>query len=300
MTDHFIQNALSNGNEGKRWLESIPSIISKCEEKWSLQVYPPFNLSYNYVAPVVRSDGTNAVLKIGFPQDREFRTETEALTIFHGEGVVKLLEADPENSIILLEQVKPGKPLSEIEDDEEATRILARVMKKLWKPLPEKHNFITIQEWSTAIPNLRKDFHGTTGPLPTYLVDKAEHLFYKLIVSSGKSVLVHGDLHHDNVLSSERDGWLTIDPKGIAAEPAYEVAAMIRNPYEKLKNISHLEPFLRRRIEILSKELDIHPKRIHEWCLAQTVLSAVWNVKSTKGADHAIRVAETLEKIKFN
>ena len=96
----------------------------------------------------------------------------------------------------------------------EATRILASVMKHLWKPLPEKHDFITIAEWSNAI----SQYHGTSGPLPSYLVDKAERLFAELIASSAEPVLVHGDLHHENVLSSARAGWLAIDPKGVAAE----------------------------------------------------------------------------------
>ena len=294
MNEEFVQHALSNGEEGALWLQRIPEIIAACEIKWSLKVFPPFPLTYNYVAPCLCSDGTQAVLKIGFPRDREFQTEGEALAVFQGKGIEKLLQADKDHAVLLLERVIPGVPLSTLEDDEEATRILASVMKNLWKPLPEKHDFITIAEWSNAI----SQYHGTSGPLPSYLVDKAERLFAELIASSAEPVLVHGDLHHENVLSSARAGWLAIDPKGVAAEPAYETAALLRNPRSKLQQHPELEQILLRRILVLSEALHIDPHRIHQWGLAQTVLSAVWSAADEgRGWEHAIGVAEALDTI---
>ena len=299
MSNEFTRNALSKGEEGKQWLEYIPALIKQYEEKWSLKVLPPFDLNYNYVAPVVLSSGFEAVLKIGFPQDKEFQSEIKALTLFNGKGVVKILEAEAKDAVILIEKVEPGVPLSSLADDDKTTRILARVMKRIRKSLPSNHNFITVAEWSSAIPKLRQQIRGRIGPIPLHLMTKAEKLFEKLITSAEPSVLVHGDLHHDNVLSSNRGEWLAIDPKGIAAEPAYEVAAMIRNPYEKLKNISNLEPIIRRRLLILSEELNIDVHRVQEWCIAQTVLSAVWNLEEAKGPEHALRVAVVLNEIKL-
>jgi streptomycin 6-kinase len=300
MNEEFVQHALSNGEAGAFWLQSLPTLIETCEKQWSLKVFPPFPLTYNYVAPCIRSDGTHAVLKIGFPQDREFQTEIEALSVFQGEGIEKLLQADKDNAVLLLERVTPGVPLSTIKDDEEATRNLATVMKRLWKPLPEKHRFITIAEWAEAIPRLRRQYQGTSGPLPAHLVDKAERLFTELIASSAEPVLVHGDLHHDNVLSSKRTGWLAIDPKGIAAEPAYETAAMLRNPRTRLQHHPDIKKILTRRILVMSEALQIEPQRIYQWGLAQTVLSAVWSaVDERKGWEHAIAVAEMLDTMTF-
>ena len=53
-----------------------PQLIAKCEEKWQIQVGEPFALSYNYVAPAVDSNGTRCVIKIGTPEDAEFRTKS--------------------------------------------------------------------------------------------------------------------------------------------------------------------------------------------------------------------------------
>lgn len=299
MNDVFIKNALSNGKEGKKWLKDIPLLIPKYEKKWHFKARNPYKLNYNYVAPVVLSDGKEAVLKIGFFKDKEFQTEIQALTIFNGESCVKIINADKKNCISLLEKLSPGKSLSSLEDDDKATIILANLMKKLRKPLPSKHNFPNISVWGKALPKLRQRFNGGTGPIPSYLVKKVEQLLKESMQTSGEPMLLHGDLHHDNVLSSKRDNWLAIDPKGVAAEPAYETAAMIRNPYEKLKKIPNLKPILERRIMLLSKELGLNPTRIHNWCLVQTIISSAWNVEGAKGPEHAIRVAQVLEEINY-
>jgi len=300
MNDEFTQNALKKGISGSQWLMKIPEIISQYEKLWSIQVLSPFNLSYNYVAPATRTDGIQVVLKIGFPKDREFQTEIDALTVFNGIGIEKILEVDKNNAVMLIERVSPGIPLSGMEDDAEATRILASVMKKLWKPVPEDNNFITISDWTADLFQVQNWYKGTTGPFPEHLIIKAQELFTYLIKTQETPMLVHGDLHHDNILSSARDKWLAIDPKGIVAEPCYEAAAMIRNPYKKLKRVKDLVPILRTRILILSEELQFKPQRILEWCFAQTVLSAVWNMEGVKGGEHAIRVAEALDTLKFS
>lgn len=293
MSKQFRDNALAWGVDGENWLASIPSHITLYEKRWNIEVLPPFLLSYNYVAPAQRSDGTKVVLKIGFPKDPEIQSEIRALTHFAGNGCVELLESDPGNSVFLLEEVEPGTPLSALEDDDQATMIIAQTMKRLHTPLSHDHGFISVNQWAKALDRYKQRF-PTHGPLPAKLIDQAQELFRYLIESSAAEVLVHGDLHHDNILSSYKHGWVAIDPKGVAAEPAYEVAAMIRNPYEKLKTMVDLTPILSRRIIILAQALNLQPERIQQWCVAQTVLSAVWNIESAKGAGHALRVAQTL------
>ncbi len=298
MDNHFEKNALSWGEGGAEWLKRIPGMITEYEARWAFTAQPPFELNYNYVAPAVRKDGTKAVIKIGYPEDREFQSEITALQTFNGVGSCRLLEVDQQNAVMLLEQVTPGTPLAEIDDDDKATRIIASVIKQLHKSVPATHNFITVAEWTTAIPEYKAK-HGKDGALPASLVDKAEQLFAQLVATSGKSVLLHGDLHHHNVLLSDESGWVAIDPKGVAAEPAYEVAAMIRNPYDKLKEMADLEPLLTRRIKILSDELGIDAGRIRDWGFAQCMLSAVWSVEGVKAPSHALRVAEVLDTIRL-
>jgi streptomycin 6-kinase len=293
----FEEHASSYGPEGTAWLNRIPQIIETASKRWNLTINPPFELSYNYVAPATRLDGQRVVLKIGFPKDPEFKTEIAALKVFNGDGIEKLLEEDLENSAILIERVMPGVPLSAMEDDEEATRILARVMKQLWKPLPANRQFPTIDDWAEGLINYKNKYEPGMRNIPYPLVAKANELFSELIATSGPAQLLHGDLHHDNVLRSGQDGWTIIDPKGVAAEPAYETAAMMRNPHKVIVKRQDLGALLEKRAEILAEELGFDKQRILKWAFAQTVLSAVWHETEGKSGSDEIKIAEILEKL---
>ena len=151
MTDEFIKHAKSYGKAGELWLAQIPKNIAKYEKQWSVKVASPFKLTYNYVAPAVRKDGSEVVIKMGFPQEREFQTEIDALEVFGGVGIERLLETDRENGVILIEKVIPGIPVSKLEDDQDATRKIASIIKRIHRPVPENHKFITISEWTNDL-----------------------------------------------------------------------------------------------------------------------------------------------------
>jgi streptomycin 6-kinase len=62
--------------------------------------------------------------------------------------------------------------------------------------------------------------------LPRELVATAVSLFNELLPSQSEPVLLHGDLHHWNILRATRVPWLALDPKGVVGEPAYEVGGL--------------------------------------------------------------------------
>jgi len=276
--DGFVRTIVElYGAAGIEWLSRLPSIIAECAQRWSLTVMPPFEpLSYNYVAPAVRADGTDVVLKVGVP-NRELLTEIEALRLFDGHGIVQLLDADPDQGLLLLERLKPGTPLSSLADDERATSIAVQVMLQLWRPAPLEHPFPTVAKWAAGLKRMREHFGGGCGPFPSGLVEAAETLFTELIGSMGESVLLHGDLHHENILAAERQPWLALDPKGLVGEAAYEVGALLRNPMPQLLTEPQPERHLGRRVDQLAEELGFEGARLVGWGLAQAVLAAWWS-----------------------
>ena len=286
------------GDEGRQWIEEIPKIIKAYEKKWHIKVQSPFELSYNYVAPAVGIDGSEFVIKIGFYKDQEFLSELKALELFKGQGVVGLIKKDKDSRVILLERVKPGKLLSSLNNDVEETKILAGLVNKINRPVKNEEGLIKIDKWRKELNDYCKK--GEDHLFPLDLAIEAQELFDYLISTSKKKVLLHGDLHHDNVLALSDGKWIAIDPKGVLAEPGYEVAAMIRNPYKRLQMSSNLEDMLYKRIIILSKELGFDELRIYQWSLAQTVLSGVWCMETKEWKDHAIRVARSLKNISSN
>jgi streptomycin 6-kinase len=109
------------------------------------------------------------------------------------------------------------------------------------------------------------------------------------------SLILHGDLHHFNILSAEREPWLAIDPKGVVGEAAYEAGALLRNPLEDMSQYPHI---LKRRIAILSEMLDIDCQRILGWAVAQAVLSAWWSYEDHgQGWEPGVALAETLNNL---
>ncbi len=286
------------GTRGEIWLATLADRIESYALRWSLEVLPPFvPLSYNYVAPARRVDGRAVVLKLGVP-NRELAGEIEALQLYGGQGVVGLLEHDIEQGVLLLERVQPGNPLSEVKDDDEATRILAVTMRKMWRLLPADHPFRDVAEWARGLERLRQTFNGGAGPFPEPLVDAAEQLFAELFASADEPVLLHGDLHHENVLRAGPDTWLAIDPKGMAGEPAYEVGALLHNPWDRLSAWPDLPSALARRVSILSEILEIDRQRVIAHGLAQAVLSGWWMYEDHgSGWEPMMRCAEAMSQL---
>ncbi len=283
---------------GAQWLKQLPTLIADCERQWSLTVHPPFpHLSYNYVAPAVRADGVEVVLKVGFP-NLELRAEIETLRLCDGHGMVQLLEADSEQGALLLERLKPGTTLSTLTNDEQATSIAAQVMRQLWRPVPPEHSFPSVAKWAAGLRRLRDHFGGATGPFPARLVEEAETLFVELMSSMAEPMLLHGDLHHENILAAERQPWLALDPKGMVGEPAYEVGALLRNPSQLLAapQPGHI---LARRVDQLAEELGFDRARLRGWGLAQAVLSAWWSIEDHgHGWEWGIACAELLSALR--
>jgi len=295
----FTRNTIDvHGSIGAEWLRRLPGLISECESRWSMTVRRPFeHLSYNYVALAIRSDGSPAILKMGVPNS-ELKAEIEALSLFDGQGIVRLLDADPGQGLLLLEHLKPGTPLSDLDDDAKATSIAARVMSQIWRPAPANPLFPTVAEWASGLTKLRQRFEGGMGPLPRSLVEEAESRFAELIDSMGPQVLLHGDLHHDNILAAERQPWLAIDPKGVIGEPAYEVGALLRNIAPQFAAQALSGRILERRVYQLAEELGFDRERLRGWGLAQAVLSAWWSLEDHgHGWEWAISCAETLSQI---
>ena len=279
---------------GIAWLERLPAVIAECAALWDLSVGDPFpDLTYNHVAPASLPDGTHAVLKIGVPEIQQTR-EAEALRLFGGRGAARLLRFEPRLGALVIERLRPGTPLSSVPEDEVSVPAASAVMRALWRPVQPGHPFPTVAEWGHAIDRYIAA-NPTGGPYPRPLVEEASELFAELLATSAEPVLLHGDLHHDNILASSRAPWLAIDPKGVVGEPAYEVGALLRNPGPQIASEPDLRRLLRRRIALFSRQLDMDPERLRKWGMAQAVLSACWQWEGRDGPPTlAFRVAEAL------
>jgi len=289
------------GASGEAWLQGLPETVEACAARWSLEVGPPFlPLSYNYVAPALRADGTRLVLKLCFPFEEETATEREALRLFDGRGAVRLLDSDEERAALLLERLEPGTKLAAMceTDDEAATSAAASVMRSLRLPAPDAHDFPSVERWGRGFESHRARFDGGAGPIPARLFEEAETRFRELCDSADESVLLHGDLHQENIIAARREPWLAIDPKGVVGEPAYETGALLRNPNTQILSWPNLSRVMARRIRQLSDELGFERERVRGWGLSQAILAAIWSCEEDADPTHGIACAEAIANAK--
>ena len=262
------------------WLNNLPTILASCAQRWHLTLLPSVaHLSFHYVVPAVRTDGTPVMVKACSPTG-EFAAEAEALRLLAGPGMARLLAVDETAEVLLLERLMPGTTLAELvpEQDERATSILAALMRKIWQPTPAEHNFPTVEDWGKGFERLRARYNGGYGPFPRHLVEEAETLFAELNSSAQSHMLLHGDLHHENILQTGNE-WRAIDAKGVVGDPGYETGLLCYNPMPQLNQVPNLHALLARRVDQLAEELDIERVRIRGWGLAQCMLSAWWHVE---------------------
>jgi streptomycin 6-kinase len=136
-------------------------------------------------------------------------------------------------------------------------------------------------------------FNGGTGPFSEKLVERVERSVKDFFVENHKPVLMHGDFHHFNILSSER-GWLIIDPKGVIGPACYEVGPLLINPWGDLLSGKNYKKLTKRRIDILHERLGFERERIREWGLAHAILSAWWSIEDHTGEEYALAFAEMI------
>jgi streptomycin 6-kinase len=287
-----VRNVTGAFPGGAIWLDNLPGLIAACSRKWNLALAGgPFELSYNYVVPVLQDGRTPAVLKLGVPTP-EFTSETRALRIFRGHGAVRLLESDESLGALLLERINPGDTLATLNDEVRAAEIAAGIMLDLWKCTLANAEFRSLESWTAGLCKLRARFSGATGPLDSALVDIAENLRAELLQGTPTSRLLHADLHHFNILYGTASGWVAIDPKGVIGDPSYEPAAFLLNPDPA---ISLDRPIQEARIKILADHLKMDAQRIVRWALVHAVLSAWWTIEDDAGDwDASISAARIL------
>jgi streptomycin 6-kinase len=261
---------------GAEWLHRLPRLVAECAELWGLDVGPAYAGSHvSLVAPATRSYGRHAVLKVNFP-DPESEHEPDALSHWDGRGAVRLLSFDRQRSALLVERCEPGTALWEVADEEEANRIAAGVLLRLWRPAPLDHPFRLLAEeasgWADGLPGV---WEQLGRPFERRLVDEAVALARELGSSQGEPVVLHQDYHGGNVLRAEREPWLAIDPKPLVGEREFDAASLLRDRRDELVADASPRQRVRRRLDQLSAELSLDRERMRGWAIVHAL---AWGV----------------------
>lgn len=208
------------------------------------------------------------VLKVPLSEE-ERGSGFEAALAFSGHGGVTVLEFDRPTGATLLPRMRPGLNLDQVEmSDVEACSVAAELMGRLHRA--ELTDTWTHERWFECLWAFQHDDPTTAGHL-----DRSKRMARRLLESPVERRLLHGDLHHFNILKHGND-WLAIDPKGVLADPAFEPVAFLRNPAPRIAQQSDLAQVQSRRILQFAQALDAPAERVWAWAVCQIGLDAAW------------------------
>jgi streptomycin 6-kinase len=240
--------------------------------------------------PAVLSNGDRAVLKLNFPEPESER-EADALVLWDGSGAVRLLADDPTRRALLVERCAPGSTLWEVADEDEANRIAAGVLRRLWRAPRRAHEFRLLADeaarWADELP---REWAHLGQPFERELVAEAVAACRELGSDQGEQVVLHQDFHGGNVLWSDERGWLAIDPKPLVGEREFDAASLLRDRRWELRDPSAGRR-VHRRLELLAEELGLDPERTRRWGIAHAL---AWGVSSQKLEEDMVACARWL------
>jgi streptomycin 6-kinase len=282
----FYSNILNIYDEkGESWLDELPELVAVISSRLGLRDLKEIaNLTHNYVLSGFQRDNP-IILKLGLDSESLAR-EALALKCFAGYGAVNLLAED--DGMLLLGQAVPGTSLKCYfpNQEHESIEIVCEVIRRLHQAsIPKHHNFPHVKDWLMV---LNDDLN-----IPDNYLQKARKLRDQLLQTAKPDVLLHGDLHQDNILQNS-SAWLVIDPKGVIGEPAYEIAAFIRNPIPELLNHAEAPNVIRSRIIHSAKMMALPSQRIVDWCFVQAVLAWAWSLEDGCDAEYWKRLVRVL------
>jgi streptomycin 6-kinase len=284
---HLAENLHDwHGQEGDRWLAELPARVGALAARWQIEIGEPFaeGGAVSWVAPARTADGAEVVLKV-FLVGLENAEEPQALAHYDGRGAVRMLAGEP--GALLLERLRPGTQLWALEDDDEACRVVAGLLRRLWRPPGDGHPFRSLAgdaaDWSHTI---LRTWDVLDGPFERRLVDEAVSAAADLAPTQGELVVLHQDLHGGNVLRAEREPWLAIDPKPVVGEREFDLASLIRDRRESIT-----ERIVRRRLDLLSSELGLDRERMRRWALLHAL---AWGVDESGAWPEMVAVARWL------
>ena len=224
-----------------------------------------------------RSSDLLPVLHHGAPAFLKVATEPEErwgaalMSWWNGEGAARVLAHD--GAALLLERATGKRSLNEMArngSDDEASRIICAVAAKLHAPrsLPPPE-LIPLTDWFRELEPAAERLGG--------VLPQAWEASRELLAKPRDVVVLHGDIHHGNILDFGARGWLAIDPKRLVGERGFDFANIFCNP--DLETAA-APGRLRRQAAVVADAANLDRQRLLQWILAYAGLSAAWSLET--------------------
>lgn len=218
----------------------------------------------------VRRRGEPAMLRLS--AEAEEGRAGLLLAWWDGEGAARVLAR--EDGALLLERAAGGGSLAAMArdgEDDAACRRLCGVAARLHAPRagppPE---LVPLAHWFRELAPAAAAQGG--------ILERCAAAARDLLAAPREVGVLHGDLHHGNVLDFGARGWLAIDPQGLSGERGFDFASIFTNPdlADPARPVATLPGRFARRLEVVAAAAGLERRRLLLWILAWAGLSAAW------------------------
>ena len=265
-----------NGAAGRAFIAGLPERAERFLAEWDLRLDgDAMHGVAALVLPVLRADGSGAVLKLQLLDD-ESEGEPVALRVWDGDGAVRLLDHDEPTGTLLLERLDPARMLSYVPDTREAVLVIARLLAQL-TAVPTPDGMRRLGDIARAM------LERTPWALERITDLEARGLVadcaaaVREVVDEPGDRLLHWDLHYDNVLGADRADWLAIDPKPLAGDPGFDLLPALWNRFDADDVIW--------RFDAMTDVLGLDRARARAWTLGRVLQTSLWEIEDGRPMD---------------
>ena len=272
------------GPAGAQWVATVPRRLDEALERWGLVVDGAPRTGWTaVVVPVVR-DGEPLALKVTWPHP-EGEHEALALRTWAGSGAVRLVAALPSEGLLLLERLDADSDLSEVWVDE-ACAVVGGLLARLHVAAPPR--VPRLPEY--LAPHL--DRMPGRAAVPRRVVARTQGLARELLGGQLPEVLLHTDLHFENVLRGPQ-GWTAIDPKPVAGHPGFDLFPLLHNRVDELGTGAAFRWSVRHRVSVAAEAAGIDLDEAFAWTLLRAGVEVSWVSETGSADDLSLHVALT-------
>lgn len=259
-----------NGEAGRAFIAELPGLTAAFLDRWGLTADgPPMHGVSALVLPVLRRDGTPAVLKLQL-LDEESEGEPVALRAWDGDGAVRLLDHDEATGTMLLERLDSSRMLAHVPDVHESVLVIARLLAHLTS--------FAAPAGLRRLGDIARDMLDETpwalkriGDPGTRRIAADCAAAVREVVDEPGDRLLHWDLHDENVLAAGRAPWVAIDPKPLAGDPGFELWPALANRFDPAD--------VRWRFDAMTDVLGLDRARARAWTYGRLLQNLLWSVE---------------------
>ncbi len=244
---------------------SLPAHWRPLLVRWNLTVDgEPFATPGSQLLPV-RWQGRPAMLKRALTPEEE--SGGVLLRWWKGDGAARVY-AHEGGTVLMERAIGTGDLFSMALEgqDDEASRVLCATLARLHAPrnAPPPAHLVPLRPWFRSLA-------AAAGEDARFA--RAWATAQALLDDPREPVILHGDMHHRNVLDFGERGWLAIDPKCVTGERGFDYANLLTNP--DLPTVTRPERF-HRQVDVIAEAARLDSRRLLRWVVAFAGLSAAW------------------------